>query len=519
MSLQKKILLGFLVSAACIAALMAVLFANFVEIKKETRFLEATDSIRSMSLQLRRHEKNFLLYAPAGAPEEVRAIHDYLAELEGLIATTRDEPGARTGPIAASVGAYREQFAAVLALFGEALAASGRLRAEAPAYRSVSVLVESNFLSQPAEDARYLARSVGLPAGHAFLGVLARLEGAITDLRRTGEEILTASKELDRAARENVDRFIDHSRRAIYLLAPASLLLGLGTLLYVTAGAVGRLGRLAAVVEGAGSGRFLPVPEGEADEVGSLIRKFNVMEERLAERERELLRAKKLAAIGTLASGVAHELNNPLSNISTTVQRLQRKAGDDLSPALRRGLGDIYGQTLRVKSIVGDLLEFARGREPRYATVELVRLAQAAWQHLEATRDLSAAHLAIETTPPEIVLEADPEQLERVFINLYANAVDALPDGGAVTVRATEDAGQVAIRVTDTGRGMSAGALEKLFEPFYTTKDQGTGLGLAIVFNIVEKHGGQIRVASEPGAGTTFAIDLPVRAAAGGEGA
>jgi len=516
MSLQKKILLGFLVSAACIGALLALLFANFVEINKETRFLEATDSIRSMSLQLRRHEKNFLLYAPEGAAGEVAAIRDYLSRLEALLAEVRREHAPRTAALDRLVANFGAQFDAVLALFDGAMRSSAALAADAPDYRRVAPLVESNFLSQPLVDARYLRETADLPPRHALLATLDRLDATIRALRHTGEEILSESKELDRVARANVDRFIDHSRRAIYVLAPASLLLGLGTILYVTAGALRRLALLAGVVEHAGSGQFLPVPEGGGDEVGSLIRKFNVMEERLAERERELLHSKKLAAIGTLASGVAHELNNPLSNISTTVQRLQRKAGDDLPPVVRRGLDDIYGQTLRVKSIVGDLLEFARGREPRPAAVELTSLARAAWEHLGATRDLERVRFTVAATPAEIVVEADPEQLERVFLNLFANAVDAMPGGGAISFSATEGEETARVRVSDTGPGIPAEALEKLFEPFYTTKDKGTGLGLAIVFNIVEKHRGQIRVESVPEAGTTFAIDLPVRAAAAG---
>jgi signal transduction histidine kinase len=237
------------------------------------------------------------------------------------------------------------------------------------------------------------------------------------------------------------------------------------------------------------------------------------MEERLQEHERELVQAKKLAAIGTLAAGVAHELNNPLNNISTTAQRLLRKAGEDASPLVRKGLDDIHGQTLRLKSIVGDLLEFARARESHLVAVELGDLVRSAWRSAAASRDTGAVLLRTELQPPEIVLQADREQLERVFINLFLNAVDAMPGGGTLTVRAEED-GEVTIVVSDTGGGIPPDALEKVFEPFFTSKERGSGLGLAIVFGIVQRHRGTIRVESAVGAGTTFTLTLPLNRAA-----
>jgi two-component system, NtrC family, sensor kinase len=118
-------------------------------------------------------------------------------------------------------------------------------------------------------------------------------------------------------------------------------------------------------------------------------------------------------------------------------------------------------------------------------------------------------NLRVELIPPEIVLEADREQIERVFINLFVNAVDAMPGGGTLTVRAEEDGG-VTVRVTDTGGGILPEALEKIFEPFFSSKERGTGLGLAIVFGIVQRHRGTIRVESAVGAGTTFTLTLPL---------
>jgi signal transduction histidine kinase len=186
-----------------------------------------------------------------------------------------------------------------------------------------------------------------------------------------------------------------------------------------------------------------------------------------------------------------------------------KKAGDNSPAYITKGLGDIFGQTMRVKSIVGDLLEFARGRDPHFTAAELRGLITSAYAHLENTKDLHEIAFHIEMNPKEIVLYADTEQLEQVFLNLFSNAVEAMAGKGSLSVRAVEEDSMVIIRVSDTGPGMSRDTLEKIFEPFFTTKDKGTGLGLAIVFNIIQKHRGEITVESSEGRGTTFTISLP----------
>jgi signal transduction histidine kinase len=240
------------------------------------------------------------------------------------------------------------------------------------------------------------------------------------------------------------------------------------------------------------------------------------MEDELAAREaeierknRELLQSKKLAAIGTLAAGVAHELNNPLNNIYLSTQVLAREAGDSCPPAMKDVMGDILGQTVRVKKIVGDLLEFARGREPQLRDVDMNDLVRGIQVRMRGSMERIA--FSLEPATRGAVLQADPDQLEQVFINLFLNASDAMDGRGEikVSIRASDDA--VVAVVTDTGKGMPKDALDKIFEPFFTTKDKGTGLGLAIVFNIIKKHHGEITVASEEGKGTMFTITLPVR--------
>jgi signal transduction histidine kinase len=289
-------------------------------------------------------------------------------------------------------------------------------------------------------------------------------------------------------------------------------------LFFITRNIVRRLGLLIDVVDRTGKGSFPHVAAPEQkwgnDEVGTLIRKFDHMEDELAAREseierknRELLQSKKLAAIGTLAAGVAHELNNPLNNIYLSTQVLAREARDSCPPAMKEVMGDILGQTVRVKKIVGGLLEFARGREPQLREVEMNELVRQAQARMRDSMERVA--FSLDPATGGAPLSADPDQLEQVFINLFQNAVEAMEGRGElrVAVRALDH--MVRVAVADTGRGMPKEALDKVFEPFYTTKDKGTGLGLAIVFNIIKKHYGEITVASEEGRGTAFTMTLP----------
>jgi len=517
MSLKKKIILSFLVSAFIIAFLSVFLYLNFIEIKKETQFLELTDTIRSKSLQLRRHEKNFFLYAPAEANDEEKAIYAYLDELDGILGGMERETGDRTASLKILIQEYREQFKAIETLLHGLSQESDRLKRSSTAYAKVSRLVESNFLDKPSEDITYLRREHALPSKHRFISMLKEIDKEITSLRKTGENILVVSKELDKTAREKVDSFNHRSRNAILIFFPLFLIVGIGTFLYIISNIVRRLHLLTGVVERTGEGLFAPLPVSgrlwaSHDEVDILVGKFNVMEEHLARREQELLQSKKLAAIGTLAAGVAHELNNPLNNIHTTAQRLMKKTGEETPAFVKKGLEDIFGQTMRLTRIVGDLLQFARGREPHLKPVELRGLITGVFKHLGGSIDTSKVRFRLSLHPEEIVLYADPEQLEQVFINLFTNAVDAMQGEGELIISAQEQDDGVGIRLSDSGPGMSPETREKAFDPFYTTKSRGTGLGLAIVFNIIQKHQGRISIDSQEGRGTTFLLSIPKNA-------
>jgi two-component system, NtrC family, sensor kinase len=519
MSLKKKIALSFIISAAIIAILAAFEYVNVVKIKSEIRFLELTDTVRTKSLQLRRHEKNFFLYSPSKSREESANIHRYLDELETSLAGP--VPGARMDALRALralVAQYRQGFDSIEARLGELTNSVRTLRRDHRQYLPFFPLIESAFYERPLQAADFLQDVFRLPAEHEITSGLRKLGREIGELRKNGEDIIGISRDLDDMARQNVESAIRMSQIAILVVFPVFLITGIVMLFFITRNIVRRLGLLSDVVDKTGKGSFphvaAPVREWGNDEVGDLIRKFDHMEDELASREaeierknRELLQSKKLAAIGTLAAGVAHELNNPLNNIYLATQVLAREAGDSCPPAMKDVMGDILGQTVRVKKIVGDLLEFARGREPQLRDVDMNDLVRGIQVRMRGNMEQVA--FSLDPATRGAVIHADPNQLEQVFINLFLNASDAMDGRGEikVSVRASDDA--VVAVVADTGKGMPKDALDKIFEPFFTTKDKGTGLGLAIVFNIIKKHHGEIMVASEEGKGTTFTITLP----------
>ncbi len=519
MSLKKKIVLSFFISAFIIAVLAAFEYFSFIEIRKEIRYLEITDTISRKSLQLRRHEKNYFLYSPQKMDEESAAVHAYLAELNDTLAKNPGIDRSERISLRDRINEYERRFASIEVdatrltnIFERVKTAHGRNEEK---YIS---LLETTFLERPAQSAEFMEKESLLPHRHELLTGLRALDADILALRKTGEDILVISKDLDKIAREKAETVIRVSQVAILIIFPIFFIVGIGMLFFISTNVVKRLMLLINIMERTGKGSYphlsVPSSRGKAhDEVGVLIDRFNTMEDQLAEhaaeiqrKNNELIHTKKLAAIGTLAAGVAHELNNPLNNIYLSAQVLSKESGEGCRPAVKDAVSDILGQTVRVKRIVGDLLEFARGREPRRQQVNLEGLIRGVYNKL--TVDTAKVRFSLDPDP-DAMLAADPEQMEQVFINLFTNAIEAMPNGGelAVRVRTVDDA--MTVSVTDSGKGIPRESQDKVFEPFYTTKDKGTGLGLAIVFNIVRKHYGEIYVASEEGKGTTFTITLP----------
>jgi two-component system NtrC family sensor kinase len=514
MSLKKKIILSFLISSVIIVVLAVSSFVNFIEMRKEIRYLELADSLRSKSLQLRRHEKNFFLY---GDQNEIEQVYIYINDINSVIETAPRYNAKNLFSMKAKTEEYAQRFNDIERRVADFHNAFSAVKLKHQKSSALFPLIESTFLERPAAVSEVLGSVLHVGPDDPSREGLADLTMMIRALRKNGEELLTISKDLDKSARGNVEHAITLLQTMTMVLLPLFFFICLGALFFIIQNVVNRLKILTAALEKTGKGDFnsLAVPE-KGDEVGALIAAFNKMkgdlvsrEEELRKKNEELHRSRKLASIGTLASGVAHELNNPLNNIYISAQILQREAKDSSSPLVREIVEDIVGQSARVKRIVGDLLEYARGREPQLKAIDLNELVMNVYKHIGATADTRMVNFAMKSDSDRIVVRADPEQIERVFINLFTNAVEAMSGKGELTVSLNSTGTSVKISVTDSGQGMTAQQMEKVFEPFFTTKDKGTGLGLAIVFNIIRKHQGEIAVESQKDRGTTFSITLP----------
>jgi signal transduction histidine kinase len=236
------------------------------------------------------------------------------------------------------------------------------------------------------------------------------------------------------------------------------------------------------------------------------------MVETLQESEKELLHQAKLASVGQLAAGVAHELNNPLGTILLYSDVMFKEATED--DPHRDDLKMIINEVIRCKTIVGDLLNFARQHEISAQDVDLHALLNEVINKTRVRPRYEKIEFKCEFDPNLPLIQADASQLQQVFVNLFNNSNYAMENIGTITISTHYIAPHsVEIRVSDTGSGIPAENLSKLFTPFFTTKPagKGTGLGLSIVYGIIKLHHGQIAVNSQVGHGTTIIITLPVR--------
>jgi iron only hydrogenase large subunit-like protein/nitrogen-specific signal transduction histidine kinase len=235
--------------------------------------------------------------------------------------------------------------------------------------------------------------------------------------------------------------------------------------------------------------------------------------EELQSTQNELLMAEKLTSLGQLAASIAHEINNPLAGVLIYTQLLSKKVtGDSFKKEEALGyLSKMESEVSRCSKIIRNLLDFARQTEPMLRLVDINQVLdqtlslvghQAKIQNIEVIRELSSL--------PEVM--ADFDQLQQIFTNLILNAIQAMPDGGRLTLRSSVIDSEVRVDVQDTGCGIPKENLAKLFTPFFTTKEKskGVGLGLAVVHGIIERHKGRIKVQSEEGKGTTFSVYLGV---------
>ena len=359
-------------------------------------------------------------------------------------------------------------------------------------------------------------------------------EALTQNIRKSGKEIATAAEEIVRAEHRQLQSSLDRHRRnlVISIVVLTLLIVAIGRLL--SSMVVRPLKEMEESMQAVAAGKLNKIDIAASDrEIASLTAAFNHVLQELEMRQKHLLRSEKLASLGTLLSGVAHELNNPLSNISTSCQILTEEIGETGLQHKKELLGQIDEQTIRARNIVRSLLDFARDREFKKEAVNLLRLTSQTVGFLKGQIPPQVA-LTVDI-PLDLTVQADKQRLQQALLNLIKNAIETLNSAGEIHLTAikrhasdkatweTDNHSQsfgkceghgetVDIEVHDSGHGIPPEVLPRIFDPFFTTKEigKGSGLGLFIVYEIVEQHGGCIMVDSHPGKGTTFCMRLPL---------
>lgn len=478
-SIRRKIILGYSLLAAGVAAFALLAWADLRWLEQRIEEGIAVSAFQESALEMRRHEKNHFLY---GGNDELEQALQLAAETQ------------------ARLGEWRESFAAIapelnIAALGQALEQYRRLLTE-----------------QQQKPAAALAQQI----------------------RNTGHDISSAAEHLAAHERTALAATVQHSQRLLFLGVGVVILLGIVGGQVLSRVTVRPLRRLEAQLKPITAGDFAHFPKVSDDaEIVSLTAALNRMLDELEARRRQVLHAEKLASIGVLASGVAHEVNNPLGNISSSCQILLEEL-DSTDPAtLRQWLEQIDGETRRAQVIVRSLLDYAR-RGP-CCTASAVELQTVVTQSLVLLRRAVQKVELHTEVPAGLSVLADGQRLQQVFINLIKNAVDAgahhirvtaaaagdanwppAPPAHVIGAAHTEQRAGVVITVSDDGPGIPAATLPHVFDPFFTTREpgHGVGLGLYIVEEIISEHDGCVAAESPAQGGARFSLWLPAAEAA-----
>ena len=246
-----------------------------------------------------------------------------------------------------------------------------------------------------------------------------------------------------------------------------------------------------------------------AEQSAFIIDKAKLIEKHKSQYDQLALQTEKMSALGRMAAGIAHEINNPLAGILLYSSNLSKKVPSE--DPLKEGLEVISRETIRCKSIIQGLLEFSRESEAKKVLGNINDIIEKALSIME--NELCLHHISVVKDLSSELQDAllDPNQMEQVFVNLLLNAVEAIQDQGVITIRSRMDPSQKLERaeITDSGCGIPQKDIPKIFEPFFSTKAKGTGLGLAVSYGIVQRHQGKILVSSDSGKGTRFTVEIP----------
>lgn len=487
-SIRKKITLGYYAIVAIIAALSLFTFMELRFMEEKIRFREIISEFFDAILEIRRFEKNYFLYGQRS---------DYMENIE-----------------------YQNKAKELLA---------GNIKD----FKSVATPRQIDALNYNLNKYKELMDRYA----HLTKKEPAQILNIEQDIRKSGKEIITIAEDILKTERQHLQSFLSRSQSLLIfsILIVSILSVALGQILSRII--VRPLKLIEDSMAAIADGKFEKIYINSKDrEIYSLTNAINKMLRELELRQRHLIQSEKLASLGTLLSGVAHELNNPLSNISSSCQILMEEIEESDIKYKGELLSQINEQTDRARNIVHSLLEFSRDKKFKKETLPLKKLFE---ETIRFVRGQIPANVEITLNmPDDMAILADKQRIQQTFLNLIKNAIEAVGNKGAISIRAkrhsavdkAEDKAEIYnylkysgkctieddtidIEIRDTGTGIPSEILPKIFDPFFTTKDvgKGSGLGLFIVHEIIEEHDGCIAVDSETGKGTTFFISLPVK--------
>jgi signal transduction histidine kinase len=488
LSIRRKILIGYILFITVIAVGAAFSYFNLNVIEEQVIFSNVTSEFFDTILEVRRFEKNYFLY---------RKSTDYN---ETLYFVNKAEQLLREN---------KKGFNKLL-IDDSVLRVSSMLRK----YRA---LIANDFELSAAEKS---SKRVSLESS----------------IRKTGKGIVTIAQEMSRKEQKYIQKLLFSLHRALLVSIAFLVVFGaaVGYILFRTVSIPLKL--LEKSMNKISSGKFKTVSIKSSDkEIASLREAINKMLKELELRQRQLVQSEKLASLGTLLSGVAHELNNPLSNISTSYLILNEELEEADSEYKHQLLSQIGEQTDRARDIVRSILEFSRSKDLDRKMINLKDLiAETIFFIRSEIPHRVDIHVDV---PDEIEISADKQRIQQVFLNLLKNAIDAIPEHGAITIIARSvdgyneqdfedlaevenycpspenktDGHTVYIKIQDTGMGVNPDMITQIFDPFFTTKDvgKGSGLGLFVTHAIIEEHDGSIKAVSKLADGMSFLIRLP----------
>ncbi len=471
--IRRKIIIAFLFSLLSVLIFSIFSFQIHREIGHRLRLLELTDDLFQTILELRRVEKNFFLYRQVASLREaetyLKRVEDIYHSHEPEILRLKKTPAVPKFPLI--LNRYQE------------------------------ILSQVNERLNQGENQNF-----------------APLEET---LRHQGQELLNITEKWVKEERLLIDRLFQRAMILFIISVVVFLALGIVVAFYLSRMLVQPLVQMQQAMDKIAHGDFTPLPEPEpgasSEEFFALFRAFNRMIHELEEHQEQLVQSRKIAAVGTLTSGIAHELNNPINNIVLTAESLKEDFEDLAQEDAMALIQDILIQSERASEIVKGLLDFSRAERPEFEALSIGAVVQDTLKLVRNQLTLSGIHVEQDIPPNLPPIHGERKSLQQVFLNLFINAIQAMLDGGTLHIRASSSAdGQwMIIDVTDTGVGIEPEHLPQIFDPFYTTKQvgRGTGLGLSVTYGIVEKHGGHIEVKSRKGEGTTFTVTLPLHKA------